>query len=45
MTAFSHTSIHLNTTSTYFGSVAQLLAQVEAQPQDFYQTISWASPS
>ena len=45
MTAYSHILTPLNTTSTYSGSVAQLLAQVEARPQDFYLTTSWALPS
>ena len=45
MTAYSLISTPLNTISTYSGNVAQLLAQVEARPQDFCQTISWVSPN
>ena len=40
MTASSHILIPLNTISTYSGSVDQLLALAEDQPQDFYQIIS-----
>ena len=45
MTAYSPILTPLNTISTYSGSVAQLLAQVEARPQDFCLTTSWASHS
>ena len=45
MTAYSLISTPSNITSTYSGSVAQLLDQVVAQPQDFCLTTSWALPS
>ena len=45
MTACSPILTPSNTISTYSGNVAQLLAQVEARPQDFCLTTSWASRS
>ena len=45
MTVYSPILTPSNTTSICSGSVAQLLAQVEARPQDFYLTTSWALPS
>ena len=45
MTACSPILTPSNTISTYSGNVAQLLAQVEARPQDFCLTTSWALPS
>ena len=42
MTVYSPILIPSSTISTYSGSVARLLAQVEDRPQDFCLTTSWA---